>query len=233
MIYWITSAFLTGLLGSTHCVGMCGPLALSLPLNSNQRFEKIVSILLYNLGRVFTYSVYGFVLGFVSSWLIPEAWQKTFSILAGLFLISLGLLYFFHVQFPKRINTFPFYQNIIQSLQKLYTKEGRLNIILIGMLNGLLPCGMIYIALVSAVALASPGYSMLYMFFFGLGTLPAMWAVMFFMNLISIQVRTHLKKIYPIFFLAMGLLLVVRGALYELPTTQSTITKHGLIFCSR
>ncbi len=211
MIQLIVAAFTMGLLGSFHCVGMCGPLALSLPLSTNTIWSKFSGAFLYNTGRIITYSVFGFVFGLIGKSASLFGYQQWLS-------ISLGVLIIFFVILPKRISVFSyknyitvFFEKIRSGLGNLFSRKNYSSLFFIGILNGLLPCGLVYMAAAAAVATGDIVDSILFMAFFGLGTLPIMWSLAFFGNYVSIGIRQKIRRAYPYMMMMMGCLLILRG----------------------
>lgn len=213
MMYWIISAWFMGFIGSTHCIGMCGPLVLAVPSKSDTVMSKVWSGLLYNLGRVSTYVMFGATIGISQKFLIPLVMQSQVSIIMGIILILISLSYFLFKN--KRVvfsTQNKFYQKVGISLAKLYNNPNNLNIFSIGLLNGLLPCGLVYAALVTAFASMSFYKSIIFMAFFGFGTLPVMWGVVFFANYITPAIRSKMKMLFPVVYAIAGVLLILRGS---------------------
>jgi uncharacterized protein len=211
MVQLIFAAFTIGLLGSFHCVGMCGPLALSLPLNSNSFWSKFSGSLLYNAGRIVTYAAFGLVFGAIGKSVALFGYQQWLSVLLGVLIIVFIIL-------PKQITfinkkniVFRFFEKLRSSLGQLFFKKNYSSLFSIGLLNGLLPCGLVYMAAAGAVATGDIVNSILFMAFFGLGTLPMMWSVAFFGNYISIGIRQKIHKAYPYMMMLMACLLILRG----------------------
>ncbi len=211
MVQLIAAAFALGFLGSFHCVGMCGPLALSLPLSNDSPWAKFFGAFLYNGGRVVTYSVYGLVVGTVGKTVSLFGYQQWLAVLLGLVII-------FFVILPRRIQSFNndnfvmnFFKKIRSSLGQLFLKKNYTSLFSIGLLNGLLPCGMVYMAAAGAIATGTIVKSVLFMAFFGLGTLPVMWSLAFFGNFVGIGIRQKIRKAYPYLMLLMACLLILRG----------------------
>ena len=211
MLQLTLAAFTMGLLGSFHCVGMCGPLALSLPLNSDSFWSKFSGSLLYNAGRIFTYSVFGVVFGAIGKSVALFGYQQWLSII-------LGILIIFFIILPKRFAAFNknnmvlhFFEKLRSLLGQLFFKKNYASLFSIGLLNGLLPCGLVYMAAAGAVATGDIVKSILFMAFFGLGTLPMMWSVAFFGNYVSIGIRQKIRKAYPYMMMLMACLLILRG----------------------
>jgi sulfite exporter TauE/SafE len=212
-MYWIISAWLMGFIGSAHCIGMCGPLALAVPSKSDTLMSKVWSGLLYNLGRVSTYVMFGATIGISQKFLIPLVMQSQVSIIMGIILILISLSYFLFKN--KRVvfsTQNKFYQKVGIALAKLYNNPNNLNIFSIGLLNGLLPCGLVYAALATAFASMSFYKSIIFMAFFGFGTLPVMWGVVFFANYITPAIRSKMKMLFPVVYAIAGVLLILRGS---------------------
>src|SRR6478752_808684 len=178
MISMLITAFIMGAIGTMHCLGMCGPLALSLPIVSNNDLSRFISALLYNIGRVFTYSFLGAIVGFAGLGFALFGYQQLLSVIMGIIL----LLFIFlpKISFGKPKYMAQFFVNVNNRLGVLFRQKNYRSVFFIGMLNGLLPCGLVYIAIAGAVSTASVFKSSLFMAAFGLGTLPLMWGVAFF-----------------------------------------------------
>jgi sulfite exporter TauE/SafE len=206
------AALTLGMIGSFHCIGMCGPLAFSLPLSNKSDFAKFTGTLLYNTGRIVTYSSLGLLFGLAGKGFTLFGFQQRLSIVAGLV-----ILFFLFV--PKKWiavagsgNIFSKYNyRIRETLGRLFFQKNYFSLFAIGLLNGLLPCGLIYMAIAGAIAYAAPFKSAFFMASFGLGTLPVMWSVSFFGNYISLGVRKKIRSAYPVLMAAMACLLIVRG----------------------
>lgn len=229
----IISAFVLGIVGSFHCVGMCGPIALALPLQANNVAKKIIGALLYNLGRVVTYACFGLVFGIIGKSIALFGFQQWLSIILGVLVLVVLMLpkkYLF-VQQSNAFSKLLF--KIRTNLQHLLKQQRNSSLLIIGLLNGLLPCGLVYMAATGAVATADLTYSILFMIFFGLGTLPMMWSVAFFGNYISINVRATIRKMYPFIIGIMGCLLIIRGMGMNIPYLSPKIdgTKQEVHGC--
>ena len=201
-----------GMIGSFHCVGMCGPLALSLPVKSNSSTVKFFGTLLYNVGRIVTYSFFGLVFGLIGRSASVFGFQQWLSILMGVFILVWLI-------FGKRLNAArfsvpfmtSFYSKLRGVFKNLYTNRRFISLFSIGLLNGLLPCGLVYMALAGATATGDLGRSIFFMAAFGLGTLPVMWAVAFFGNYVSVALRIRIRAVYPYLLGLMASLLILRG----------------------
>jgi len=211
MIQLFLTGFGLGLAGSLHCVGMCGPLALALPVQQATVAGRITAYTAYNAGRVVTYMLLGTLAGLISTAFSLAGWQQVFSILSGLLLLGLSLLYLFKKKLLRR-NIFPGLQSFMQrQLVRLAHTQKVSTYALLGMANGLLPCGMLYVALASALVTGDGLHGSLFMAGFGLATLPAMLLLLVAGSFISFRTRAGFQKVAPYLVLLVSLLLVARG----------------------
>ncbi len=214
----LISGFVLGSAGSLHCIGMCGPLSLALPIQHLSRAKKFFSLLLYQFGRIITYSAIGLVFGLAGRRIYIAGYQQYFSIIMGALIIGLSILYFLrhktiHLKFLNRF--YFFVQRQIATLLKSAIRPS--GFLLMGMANGLLPCGMIYIALAATLSFTEVFQSVGFMAMFGAGTLPAMMLAGYAGQMIKPGWRISLQKLVPVFITAMGILLVLRGMNLGIP----------------
>ncbi|MEI6852612.1 MAG: sulfite exporter TauE/SafE family protein [Bacteroidota bacterium] len=212
----IFTGFLLGLMGSFHCAGMCGPIALSLPLRGNTFGEKLLSGMLYNLGRTLMYGIMGAIFGLIGQGMYLLGFQRWVSIIMGALMIFSVLLpmVFKKMEFSK----FDFFTGFLRrGLQKLFTFRSYAAMFFIGMLNSLLPCGLVYMAIIGAVAIGNIWYGSLYLILFGLGTLPMMLAISLIGNAITANVRSMLNKIVPYIVILVGVIFIFRGMCLGIP----------------
>lgn len=218
-----------GMIGSFHCAGMCGPLALSLPLNVLKPSLRFFGVLFYNSGRVVTYSIFGVIIGAFGNSLKLTGFQQWLSILGGL-IILIYLLYSKFGMFNKTAIFSSFFENIRKKLGELYFKKSLSSILLIGILNGFLPCGFVYLAFAGAIATGDILGSALFMVGFGLGTIPMMWSIVIFGSNINMSMSKKIKKIYPYLMLLIACLLIIRGLGLDIPYLSPSIAiKSGSI----
>ncbi|MBV6654501.1 MAG: sulfite exporter TauE/SafE family protein [Mameliella sp.] len=214
----IWTAFTIGLLGSLHCVGMCGPIALSLPYQGKRRWAAAGNVLMYNIGRILTYTLLGSVIGLVGKGFFLAGAQSYISIGLGLFLLIVAL---FSIDVESKILRIPFMQQlntwVKQKLSLLLRGGGRERLLLIGALNGLLPCGLVYVAIVGAVSASSIWDSALYMSAFGLGTIPLMMSTALAGQFIKLEWRVRLRKLLPAFLVGFAILFIMRGLNFDVP----------------
>lgn len=215
---WAFAGIAFGFLGSFHCVGMCGPLALALPGADRTPFSLLVSRIVYNLGRVITYSVLGLAVGLLSRMVSISGFQQGLSIGIGVILL-LGVTV---SSFRSKLNQWKAYPSRLMKkatspIKSLFRKGTLWSLFLIGLLNGLLPCGFVYMGLVTALTSGTVLKSVYFMAGFGLGTIPAMLAVSMAGGLISVSLRKRLKQLSPYFIALVGVLLILRGLNLAIP----------------
>lgn len=206
----IWTGFLLGLLGSFHCLGMCGPIAMAVSAYDKQRFvsNKIV----YNLGRMLTYSVLGFIIGSIGFSFQLAGLQQGVSIVTGAFIILLAFYYKRSERYVAGRGGVASAGWLKKSLGKFIKKGGKTAFLASGLINGLLPCGMVYIALLASLALQDSFAGALYMFAFGAGTFPLMLVVMLSGKLFSVRIREKFLKGMPYLALLIGILFILRGS---------------------
>lgn len=208
----MSAALALGLVTGIHCVGMCGPIAISLPLKESSKFSRVSSALLYNLGRSITYAIMGVIFGFFGQSFAMAGFQKWVGIIMGIIMI---LYVIFPTVFKSKFSVENFgykYTAPLRSrLAKLFGKRSYTSLFVIGILNGLLPCGPVYAALAAAIATGSVMNGTVFMFLFGIGTIPIMLTLSLIGNKISSKLRLKLAKLIPITIVIIGILFILRG----------------------
>jgi hypothetical protein len=221
-------AFFTGLLGSVHCISMCGPLMLAMPFSQQSIWESVLHRLLYQLGRILMYGFLGLIMGLIGQGFNFLGLQQALSLITGFLLVLAGLNYFIKgKRAGKGINKSRAVSFLIKVLGKYLSKP--YGGFVAGTLNGLLPCGVVYIALAQSVNLSTPFQSMQAMLLFGLGTLPLL--------LITALSPLFLRKfktpgmLVPILFIVAGSFLVARGLNLSIPFVSHTVSATGAEQC--
>lgn len=213
----LIAGFLLGTVSSFHCVGMCGPIALTLPVHYLPAHQKFAGILLYNAGRIFIYALLGLLFGFLGKQLYLGGMQKGFSVLLGSVLVIFFLRALMHRK-NLRINWLDKTTHKLQQFIAVYMQQKKLyGFFILGAANGLLPCGMVYLAVTGALAAGSVAGGVWFMTAFGLGTFPAMFALSYFGSRLSLSARNTMKKAVPYVMLLMGVLLILRGLNLNIP----------------
>lgn len=206
------SALLLGLLSSLHCIGMCGPIAMMLPLERNNPAVRVIQLLTYHGGRITAYGVLGTLFGLMGQGFSLAVNQQLLSIIAGILMITIIMIpekVFARYNFSKPI--YRFITNIKTILGSQLRKKGTKAFFLTGLFNGFLPCGLVYAALFGAIATQSVLHGTFYMMLYGLGTVPLMSAVVYTVGFIKASFRNTLYKIVPFAVVAIGMLFIVRG----------------------
>lgn len=212
----IFTGFLLGLMGSFHCAGMCGPIALSLPLRGTTFWERLLSGIIYNLGRTLMYGAMGAVFGLIGQGIFLLGFQRWVSISMGALMILSVIIPFLFKK--NRFKQFDWLAGRIRSgMQKGFKMRSYWGMFLIGMLNSLLPCGLVYMAIVGAMALGNVYYSSLYLILFGLGTLPMMLTISLIGNALTINLRNNINKVVPFVVVVIGVLFIFRGLCLGIP----------------
>ena len=206
------TAFIFGLISSFHCIGMCGPIAMMLPVDRSNQAKKVTQILTYHLGRLTAYATIGLVFGLVGRGLYLAGFQQKMSIFIGVAMIAIVLIpekVFAEYNFSKPV--FRIISKIKTSLGNQFKNKSYKSLFTIGLLNGFLPCGMVYVALFGAIAMQNELYGVLYMILFGLGTVPLMSGMVFLQSFLTVTVRNKIQKIIPFVAVFIGILFIFRG----------------------
>lgn len=212
------SAFLIGLFGSLHCVGMCGPIVLALPDSSAEKVSFYAGRLMYNLGRIITYSFLGLIFGLMGSGIAMAGFQQSLSVALGIIIIAAVLISFLFKNKLQNNAIENIYTSKIKLLfSKFIGRETNFSMLMIGILSGFLPCGLVYVAIAGAVVTASAAGSAMLMASFGFGTLPLMFAASLFGKFVSINLRRKLNRLIPVLAGLLALILILRGLNLGIP----------------
>lgn len=213
------TAFTIGLFGSLHCVGMCGPLMVAVPLGTG-KVARVIRLLLYNFGRIITYSLLGSMMGLLGTGIFMVGLQSWLTIILGVLFILIAL---FSLNVQLNIWEVPFFATFYLKFKtyfgQLMKQNGIAAIVGLGALNGLLPCGLVYLALAGALTLNDWQAGMSYMFVFGLGTIPLLLTFTLIGQMAGHKWRSRLQKVYPYMLAAMGIFLIWRGMQFQLPAS--------------
>ena len=233
MVY---TAILLGLLGSFHCVGMCGPIAFLLPLDRKNRTKRLLEIISYHSGRLLTYGFLGFLFGMLGQRIQLFGLQQQLSIAIGILMIVVILI-------PNSLfSRYKFSQPVYRGVSKLRHAIGLQlkrkepgTFFTLGFLNGLLPCGLMYLAIFGAVGTGGMWSGALYMGCFGLGTVPLMTGAIYVGNFVKGSARKRIGKLVPLIVVVVGLLFILRGLGLGIPyispsenvSIEQTVGKHN------
>lgn len=224
----LAPAFLLGLLGGLHCAGMCGPLLLALPAAGQARTRFLAGRLVYHTGRMLTYCLLGLLFGLAGRSLLLAGLQQWVSVTLGLALLA-GLV------FSPRLLEFAWISRWVSHLRSMMAGFLRTRTLasmaILGGLNGLLPCGLVYAACAGAAATASAAHGALFMLAFGVGTLPITLAIALSGHLLPTSVRLRLRYLMPLSVGVLGCLLVLRGLSLGIPYLSPDLTSGAGSCC--
>ena len=223
------AALTLGVLGSMHCIGMCGPLVLAVPSNASRRWRFILERCMYTVGKAFTYGILGATLGFAGKNILMGIQQNVSIVLGVTILITVAVPFGIGSKIEKFSPLKYLYGVIKEKFSILMKKRGTFALVTMGMLNGLLPCGLVYTALLGATAVADIWQSAAFMMLFGLGTAPALIVVSMTGKIISGKYRSYLSRAIPVLSIALALILILRGLNLGIPLVSpkiSTTTAH-------
>lgn len=206
------SAFIFGLISSLHCIGMCGPIAMMIPVDRTNPTKKATQIITYHLGRLVAYATIGLLFGLVGEGFFLAGIQQRLSIFIGVAMIITILT-------PERVLakynfSKPIYRLISKiklALGKQFKNKSYQSLFTIGVLNGFLPCGMVYVALFGAIAMQNVSLGVTYMLLFGLGTIPMMSSVIYLNSFMTLSFRNKVQKAIPYVGVIIGVLFILRG----------------------
>ena len=207
-------AFALGLFGSLHCAGMCGPLALALPASGGTRSALVAGRLAYNFGRIITYCLLGLLFGLIGKTLWLAGLQRGVSITLGVLLLA-GLAASRKLALWRPVTALV--EQLKSRMSVLLRQRSLVSLALLGVLNGLLPCGLVYVACTGATATGGVIAGAQYMVFFGLGTVPMLLAIGLSRKLVPISLRLKLLKAVPVSVFFLAALLILRGLALNIP----------------
>lgn len=206
------SALVLGLSSSLHCLGMCGPLVAAVPMKTSTKYGQLFGMMQYHVGKTFTYAVLGVVIGFVGMSVQTLKWMQLLSIASGLLIVVFAWAKY--IKFKSRNKIQQLYTRFSsRTLSKLFQSKIPFKPLFFGVINGLLPCGLVYIALLNSLLAGNPFSSAIAMVFFGIGTVPILTVARFVSN--KIQWKTN--RITPILITLVGLMVVFRGLNLGIP----------------
>lgn len=212
------SALFFGLISSLHCIGMCGPIAMMLPVDHKNPTKKTLQILTYHFGRLTAYGFLGLAFGLLGKGLFIAGFQQNISIAVGVLMIIIAIVpekVFAQYNFSKPI--YKVISSIKSSLGNQFKRKTFDALFSIGFLNGLLPCGLVYAALFGAIAMQNEVLGVAYMLLYGIGTIPLMSVVVYASGFMSIPLRSKLQRIIPIITIGIGILFILRGLSLGIP----------------
>lgn len=207
--------FIFGLGSSLHCIGMCGPLNFILPMNRQDKWKMSIDLAIYHLGRITTYAIIGMLIGLVGNLLAFKQLQSYIAFIFGFLLLIYGLNYFIKVKIPAYFSQGN--SGLLKIYNKLLKSNAKSNILLLGILNGLLPCGMVYAAMAVSFLNQDIYYGGLMMLAFGLGTIPAFVLLLLGSKNKSLRTLAAKYHLQPSLMIIAGLLVCLKSTATIMP----------------
>ncbi len=224
------SGLVLGMMSSFHCAGMCGPIVLMLPADDKNRTKVFMSRLIYNAGRILMYLLIGILSGILGWSFALKGFQRELSVLSGVMILLSVLFFSGKTGRKKAMELSALYSARVRpGLKKLFADKSNISLFMIGLLNGLLPCGFVYLAIAGSAASGSFSGAILYMSFFGFGTLPVMMILSAAGIWMNHQIGTVFKKLTPAIAVLLALLLIYRGT--DRKTNQCARPEMNMVSC--
>lgn len=223
----VLAGLMVGIVGSMHCAGMCGPLALALPVPPDKRLRYLVGRLLYNLGRTAMYMLLGAIAGTVGRKLFLVGAQQIVSIVLGSILLLFALV-------PALLRRLPGGAGMVERLTApvrraigiLLQRSSVAALFLLGVVNGLLPCGLVYMAVAAALTTGTALNGVLFMAGFGLGTVPVMLTIALLGKQLQGGMRRRLAGFLPMISVVIAVLILLRGLNLGIPYVSPKIVEE-------
>ncbi len=223
----VFAGLMVGLVGSLHCAGMCGPLALALPVPPDARFRYVMGRVLYNLGRTVMYVILGAIAGAVGQKLFLAGAQQIVSIVLGSVLLLFALA-------PSLVRRLPDGANLVDRLTApvrraigaLLRRSSVTAMFLLGLVNGLLPCGLVYVAVAAAVTTGTVATGAIFMAGFGIGTIPVMLTIALLGKQLQGGLRKRLYAVLPAFSVVIAVLILLRGLNLGIPYVSPKVVEE-------
>lgn len=225
-----TMALIMGFTGSLHCAGMCGPIVWIMPFQAFRGLKKILAIGLYHAGRISVYALLAVILHSFRSLFDPKV-QQYISVGLGAVLLIVGILTFVPNHTVK-VNL-PWADYVKKQLARVVGRPGLSTLAISGVLNGLLPCGLVYMALSSSLAVPSAAQAATLMYVFGIGTLPMLVSISLLRSRLSLLRTGHIRKLVPVVVFSFGCLFILRGMNLGIPylSPKVVVEQHGIRSC--
>lgn len=223
-MFWL--ALNMGILGSLHCIGMCGPLSLMhiAGKKNSSNFSLYTHALSYQMGRSLSYAMLGLIFGLVGSAFAWVGLQKVISVSLGIALILLAIFSSARLAKIESLGVFKTWNRWLMGLMQKYGGQwGNKNSWIAGSINGLVPCGLVYFALASSMATENALEGAIFMWIFGMGTLPAMAAFTILGNRLRNKIKLSYQYILPVLAICSGVILIWRGLEINVPENLSLL----------
>ncbi len=204
-MWW--TALIMGFAGSLHCAGMCSPLAMAVTSQNPFLLNKVI----YNTGRIITYGFLGMIAAGFGSMFMITPYQGILSFIIGALFLLMGIGAISGIQIPLITRALNKFTNHLKSLFHFWlNKKNILSILIMGMLNGLLPCGLTYLAMTYCFIMPSMFEGFWFMILFGAGTWPVMIGFTWLLGLGFGKLKLNYQRITSIIFITIGVWLLAR-----------------------
>jgi sulfite exporter TauE/SafE len=225
----VATALLVGLAGSLHCVGMCSPLAMAV---SGISKSYLINRLLYNGGRIIMYGLLGAAVGAFGAIAGLTGWQTVISAVLGLFLILFGLSGVQAIRIPLLTPVLHRFTGWLKIRFAHQLKiKGKVSLLLLGALNGLLPCGLTYFALTYCITLPNATQGFVFMLLFGMGTLPAMLGLPSLVQSLAAKTKWRMQRLSTVVMIVLGAMLVIRSAYFYQSEMHAPSAQASEVVC--
>ncbi len=219
------TALLIGLAGSLHCLGMCSPLVMAATAMNP---SVIISKLVYNAGRIFTYAVLGMIVAGAGMSLPAKNYQNLLSIILGITLLLIATGGIRNIRIPILTTLLQSFNRKLKNLFRTFITQKNLgSLLVLGSINGLLPCGLTFLALTYCLTLQAPHDGFYFMLLFGVGTLPVMLGFTSIFQFIAKRFKLNIQTITTGMLVVSGIVLIARVFIIQLPHAPSI--KEGMI----
>lgn len=207
---YIIPALVIGLGGSLHCVSMCGPLMFTALYKEKQQ-SPVIHWILYHVGRISVYALWGAIFGSIGASVKWFGVQQNISLSIGIGIIAILIIRKLYPSYESKIGEIALLKRTRNKLIPYISRQSKSASLVSGTLNGLLPCGLVYMALAGATAVQSPIHGTIFMILFGIGTLPLLVSVLLIGNNLSFPIKKYLTQWYPAIIGLMAIMLIIRG----------------------
>ncbi len=226
----LTMALLMGFTGSLHCAGMCGPIVWIMPFQAFSGLKKAAALALYHGGRISVYALLAVTLHSFKNLFDPKV-QQYISIALGISLLVVGILTFIPNHYTKL--KLPWAGMVQKQLGNIIGRPGLSTLLFTGILNGLLPCGLVYMALSASLVATTPFASATMMYAFGIGTLPMLISITVLKTKLTFLRTANIRKMVPVVVFTFGCLFVLRGMNLGIPylSPKVVVEAHGIKSC--
>jgi sulfite exporter TauE/SafE len=228
MDYFVLSSLILGLGGSLHCLGMCGPLIIAMPFSRYKGIEKVMASILFFLSKAGGYALMGIAVAILGKGMRLWMWQQSISIVAG---ISILIIAFFPFIKNKLFGGLVFPSFLQNGYRYFVAQQSMMQFIVLGFINALLPCGLVYTALLASVAFEQTALSAIYMFLFGIGTSFSLMTLIFVKDKMSPKISARLQQVSTYVSILIGVLLILRGLNLGIPYLSPQMQQDEVKSC--